>query len=130
MTIISWHKQEVPLGIPIRQVYGICFTKDCRVLLRIENGNYKLIGGRPEKQDCDYFQTLKREFIEEVNTIIENPIYVGYQLIDEENGTSKYAQVRMVALIKEIKEELPDSDKKEKWVYGRFLKLLKKQYHF
>ena len=61
-----------------------------------------------------------------MNTIIENPIYVGYQLIDEENGAQKYAQIRMTALIKEIRAELPDLDKKENWVYGRFLTTPKK----
>lgn len=126
MTIISWHKQEVPLGVPVKKVYGICFTNDGRVLLRIENGNFKLIGGRPDKQDRNFFDTLKREFVEDVNTIIENPIYVGYQLIDEENGAQKYAQIRMTALIKEFRAELPDLDKKENWVYGRFLTTPKK----
>lgn len=121
MAIITWEKGEVPVGMHIRQIYGICFTKDGRVLLRIEKGKYKLTGGKPENDDVDRVETLKREFLEEANTVIGNPIMVGYQLVDEEDGTEKYAQIRMTALIESIGKPKPDPDRSGEWIYGRFL---------
>ena len=121
MAMITWEKGEVPHGMRIRQIYGICFTQDGRVLLRIENGKYKLTGGKPENDDADRNETLEREFFEEVNTVIGNPVMVGYQLVDEENGSEKYAQIRMTALIESIGEPKPDPDRPGKWIYGRYL---------
>lgn len=121
MAIITWEKGEVPFGMRIRQIYGICFTKDGRVLLRIEKGKYKLTGGKPEHDDVDRVETLKREFFEEANTLIGDPVMVGYQLVDEEDGSEKYAQIRMTALIEEIREPKPDPDRPGKWIYGRYL---------
>ena len=112
---INWHNGEVPGGMRVKQVYGLIFTTDGRMLIRIEcvNGkrNYTLAGGRPEVYDKDRVATLRRELIEEVNTEIEDEvIMVGYQEIDEENGKPAYAQVRMTAIIKNIGEKLPDPD--------------------
>lgn len=121
MATITWEKGEVPEGMHIRQIYGICFTKDGRVMLRIEKGKYKLTGGKPENDDVDRVETLKREFLEEANTIIGNPVMVGYQLVDEEDGTDKYAQIRMTALIESIGAPKPDPDRPGRWIYGRLL---------
>ena len=52
----------------------------------------------------------RRELLEEVNTEIEKPVYIGFQLVDEENGTPEYAQVRMAALIRNIGKKQPDPD--------------------
>lgn len=54
--------------------------------------------------------TCRREVLEEVNTEIETPVCIGYQQVDEENGTPAYAQVRMAALIREIGIKKPDPD--------------------
>lgn len=121
MAIFTWKKGNVPDGIEIKQIYGICFTKEGKILLRIEKGNYQLTGGKPDKSDADYDETLKREFLEEANTVIENPILVGYQLVDEEDGTAPYAQVRMTGLISEIGNAKPDPDRDGNWIYGRML---------
>lgn len=107
--IITWHNDKVPEGIKIKQVYGLLFMKDGRMLLRIEDGFHSLAGGKPELGE-DISATLRREVIEEVNTTIYNPIYLGYQLVDEENGKEPYAQVRMIAMIDTIGECLPDPD--------------------
>lgn len=107
--IITWHNDKVPEGIKIKQVYGLLFVKDGRMLLRIEDGKYCLAGGKPELGE-DISATLRKEVIEEVNTTIYNPIYLGYQLVDEENGKEPYAQVRMIAMIDTIGECLPDPD--------------------
>ncbi len=99
----------------IRQVYCVMFDRLGRVLLRVihkpEGGvRYSLAGGRPEPFDADPEATCRRELLEEVNTEIETPYYIGYQLVDEEDGTPPYAQVRMAALISKIGKKRPDPD--------------------
>lgn len=114
MAIIKWKRGYVPKGMEIRQVYGVIFTKDGRILLRtyVEEGKrkYNFAGGTPELFDKDVEATLRRELIEEVNTTIGKPLLIGYQEIDEENGKPKYAQLRMAAIIDEIGEKKPDPD--------------------
>ena len=111
MAVIVWHDGEVPSGMKVTQVYGHIFTKDGRMLLKVENSKASFAGGTPEKYDENRIATLRRELIEEVNTTIGEDVYmVGYQEIDEENGTEKYAQIRMVAMIDSIGEKLPDPD--------------------
>ena len=115
MAVISWHLQEVPLKMETRQVYGVVFDAQGRTLLKIELKNnknvYSLAGGTPEKFDNTRIDTLKREFVEEVNTSLKDEIYyVGYQEVDEEDGSPVYAQVRMTAMIDNIGEKLPDPD--------------------
>ena len=117
--ILRWLKEEVPSDLTTRQVYGVIFTRDGRVLLKLEDGKYSLAGGTPEDFDEDRVATLKRELVEEVNTTIEEPIMLGYQYVDEENGKTPYAQVRMVALIDTIGEIKPDPDNGK--VYQRIL---------
>jgi 8-oxo-dGTP pyrophosphatase MutT (NUDIX family) len=119
MAIITWHSGSVPTNIMIKQVYGIVFTKDGRILLRIENGEYQLTGGKPEAFDKDMDETLKRELMEEINVSISEVYMVGYQLVDEEDGTKPYAQVRMAALIDSIGKQQPDPD--NGLIYGRYL---------
>ena len=117
--ILKWLKDEVPSDLTTRQVYGVIFTRDGRVLLKLEDGKYSLAGGTPEEFDEDRVATLKRELVEEVNTTIEEPIMLGYQYVDEENGKTPYAQVRMIALIDNIGEVKPDPDNGK--VYKRIL---------
>ncbi len=122
MVKFIWHNGEVPATLKVKQVYGLLFTKDGRMLVRIENApsgkNYSLAGGTPEAYDKDLEATLRREVIEEVNTKIDKPIMVGYQEVVLDDGKS-FAQARMVALIKEIGEKLPDPDNGE--IYERLL---------
>jgi len=110
MGVFTWINGEVPSEIEIKQVYGLIFTKDGRMLLKLEDNKYSFAGGTPESYDKDKIATLKRELIEEVNTTINEPIMVGYQLVNEGNGTPLYAQVRMAALIDNIGEIKPDPD--------------------
>jgi 8-oxo-dGTP pyrophosphatase MutT (NUDIX family) len=119
MAVITWHSGNVPSNLKITQVYGVVFTKDCRILLRIDNGNYQLTGGKPEYFDIDMEATLKREMLEEANVAISKAYIVGYQLVDEEDGSEPYAQVRMTAMIENIGEQQPDPDNGR--TYGRFL---------
>lgn len=108
MAIFHWVDGDVPNNIKITQIYGIIFTKDSRILLIKEGNEYSLAGGKPEKKDKGIQGTLRRELIEEVNVKINTPRTVGYQLVDEKDGSEPYAQVRMTALIKSIGEKKPD----------------------
>ena len=118
MAQITWEKGGVPAGMEVKQVYGIFFDRQGRILLRIEKGKYKLTGGKPEKSDPDYYATLRRELREEANCTVGDLRMVGYQRVDEEDGTPAYAQIRMTGIIEEIGEASPDPDKPG-WVYGR-----------
>ena len=57
MATFKWFDGEVPANIKIRQVYGLVFTKDGRMLMRIEDGKYSLAGGTPERFDKDKVET-------------------------------------------------------------------------
>ena len=51
MVKFTWFKDSVPVQLPVKQVYGIAFSADNRVVLRIEDGKYKLTGGKPENAE-------------------------------------------------------------------------------
>ena len=107
MPQFTWFDGEPPCDLEITQIYGLLFTDCERLLLFIDaNGAYTLPGGTPEAYDSGVEDTLRREVSEEVNTDIEEPIIIGYQTIAGEN----FAQLRMVAMIKEIKPAQPDPD--------------------
>lgn len=119
MSKYNWIKEEFPNNLEVKQVYGVVFSNDGKILLRIEDNKYKLTGGKPELNDKNFEDTLKREYLEELNVEVENIYYLGYQLVDEENNTPPYAQVRMIAKIKNIGEIVPDIDNGK--TYKRFL---------
>lgn len=124
MATFRWVSDTVPEGMKITQVYAVILDRDGRVMLRREKSEdggtrYSLAGGRPEPFDSGMEDTCRRELLEEVNTEIETPVYIGYQLVDEENGTPAYAQVRMAALIRKIGEKRPDPDNGE--TYDRLM---------
>lgn len=121
MGFFTWRKGEVPENLKITQVYGIIFSSDGRVLVRIENRDkkhYSLPGGRPEVFDKNKEETLIRETLEEVNTEIKNIKMVGYQTITDQNG-KLHVQVRMTALIDKIGEKQADPDNGQ--TYDRLL---------
>jgi 8-oxo-dGTP pyrophosphatase MutT (NUDIX family) len=110
MTEFSWHTSKTPPGMRVSQVYGFLFDLQGRVLLRVDGTKHSLPGGRPEPQEQSLETTLRRECIEEVNVSIDDPLYLGYQRVDDLDGTPPYAQVRMVARIKAIGPLRPDPD--------------------
>ncbi len=114
MGTYTWLNEPVPENLLVRQVYGIAFSNDGRILLRIEDGKYKLTGGRPESGET-FEETLLREYVEELNVILTDAYYLGYLLVDDDG--SKYAQVRMIARIKDILENHIDPDTGKE--YGR-----------
>ncbi len=117
MAKYTWVKEAVPKKILVKQVYGIVFSSEGNVILRVENDKYKLTGGRPEIDDNDFSDTLKREYLEELNIELEDLHYLGYLLVEEEQ--KKYAQVRMIAKIKNIGDIKPDIDNGK--IYRRFM---------
>lgn len=117
MTKYTWIKDEVPSNLIVKQVYGIIFSNDKRIILQVENDKYNLTGGKPLTNET-YEKTLKREYIEELNIDVDNFYYLGYLLVEEEN-IKPYAQVRMIGKIKNIYENRPDIDNGKQ--YGRFL---------
>jgi len=117
LTIYKWYKEEVPKEVNIKQVYGIVFSNDGKVILRVDGNQYKLTGGKPEKKDTSLEKTLQREYLEELNIMIEDIYYLGYLLVEENN--EKYAQVRMIAKIKKIGNNRPDMDNGK--IYKRFM---------
>ena len=124
MAVFRWIEEAVPEGMEITQVYAVILDRDGRTMLRREKKpdggtRYSLAGGRPELSDTGIEATCRREVLEEVNTEIETPVYIGYQSVDEENGTPVYAQVRMAALIREIGGKRPDPDNGE--TYDRLM---------
>lgn len=124
MIKINWYYGEVSDNLEVRQVYGVLFTTDGRVLLKVETKKdkqvYSLAGGTPENYDKDRIATLKRELIEEVNTeIFDNIFMIGYQTISGDGNSPDYAQIRMTALIKNINVKKPDPDNGE--IYDRLL---------
>ena len=123
MAKYEWMAEPVPDGTRITQVYCILFDRKGRVMLRLEKGpdgdRYSLAGGRPEPFDDGMEATCRRELLEEVNTEIGTPVYLGYQRVDEENGTPAYAQVRMAAMIRSVGERRPDPDNGQ--TYGRYM---------
>lgn len=117
MTKFTWIKDEVPSNLIVKQVYGIVFSNDKRIILQVDDNKYNLTGGKPLTNET-YEKTLKREYIEELNIEVDNLYYLGYLLVEEEN-IKPYAQVRMIGKIKNIYEKRPDIDNGKQ--YERFL---------
>lgn len=107
MANYTWINNNVPNNLTVKQVYGIVFSNDGRILLRIEDNKYKLTGGKPENNET-FEETLIREYIEELNVELEQCYYLGYLLVEEND--EKYVQVRMIAKIKNINKKRPDLD--------------------
>ncbi|MGH3384925.1 MAG: NUDIX hydrolase [Nocardioidaceae bacterium] len=120
MPEFTWHAEAVPAELLVRQVYGFCFDSAGRLLMRVDGSKHSLPGGRPESgEEDDYETTLRRECWEEVHIDLDQPYYLGYQRVDESDGTAPYAQVRMIALIRRIAAAAPDPDNGK--TYGRHL---------
>ena len=82
MVKYSWFKDKVPEYLNIKQVYGIVFSDDGNIVLRIDDNKYKLTGGKPCDSDKSLEDTLKREYLEELNIEIEDIYYLGYLLVE------------------------------------------------
>ncbi len=110
MAEFIWHTTPVPNDIQVRQVYGFLFVDDGRLLIRVDGHKHSLPGGRPESGEVTYAAVLRREAREEVTVDIDEPHYLGYQQVDEHDGTPPYAQIRMIARIATVHPSAPDPD--------------------
>lgn len=114
MIELFWHEAPIPKDMHVSQVYGVPFTSDGRVLMKVDHINgkryFSLAGGTVEKFDKEQIATLCREFKEEVNTTIFSPIYLGYQEVRGDGDRAPYAQVRMACRVDKIGERLLDPD--------------------
>lgn len=119
MVKFKWYRKEVPRDIFIKQVYGIVFSDEGKILLRLDDNKYKLTGGKPEIKDLNLKETLKREYLEELNVELKEVYYLGFLLVKENN--EKYAQVRMIAKINKINKSRLDKDNGK--IYKRFMAL-------
>ncbi|GAB3291154.1 NUDIX hydrolase [Parasphingorhabdus pacifica] len=117
MAKFTWCTNEVPDGLPVRQVYGFLFASDGRLLIRVDGPKHSLPGGRPEPGESTYSDILRRESLEEVTVDIDDPHYLGYQCVDD--GIAPYAQVRMVSRITRVHPPAPDPDNGR--IYRRLL---------
>lgn len=115
----DFYAEKMTGNLEVKQVHAVLLTYDGRVLLRYKNGEARLVGGRPESNDVDWEDTLRREALEEANCEIDKTDYIGYQKVSGDG--EPYAQVRMVARINKIGPALPDPDRLGNWVYGRVL---------
>lgn len=100
----KWIESEVPTDLEVRQVYGFVFSPDGRILLFEDEGQFNLPGGKPDNGES-FSETLIREAEEEVQVTIASIEYLGYQLIAADED---FAQVRMVALIDQIRHSVAD----------------------
>ncbi|MCK9926473.1 NUDIX hydrolase [Frankia sp. Mgl5] len=108
ITRFTWHPKPAPAKLPVRQVYGFLFAADGRLLLLVDRGRCSLPGGRPEPGE-DAETTLRREAHEEVAVVLGQPVVpLGYQHVDDEDGSTCYAQVRMVGPISAVLPAAPD----------------------
>lgn len=104
-----WNSELVPMDMDITQVSGILLDNRKNVLIYEEDGRYRIPGGHPINDEA-IEETLVRECLEEVNAEIENIMYLGYQEVIGDGDKEPYAQVRMIARIKNMGEERPDLD--------------------
>lgn len=96
---------------PCTQIYGICFTKNKRILLIDNVGMRAIPGGSPEGNETPE-ETLRREFIEEADVTVSKMFPLGVQKVTEINnpGKGSYYQYRYVCLINELLPQTPDPD--------------------
>ena len=107
MVKFIWHEAPIPKDMPITQVYGVLFTDDGRIMLRVDKGFHGLVGGAPEPGET-HEETLHREVYEEVNCEISDLHYLGYQTVIGDG--EPYAQLRYVAKVTKIGKNRPDLD--------------------
>ncbi len=94
----------------VKQVYGILFNNQGKILIINTVGNWQVPGGKPEKGES-FEETLIRESFEEADAEIEHIYPLGYQLVSEiKNGVQgeEFCQLRFFARIKSLKDPTKD----------------------
>ena len=80
MTKFTWIKEEVPSNLIVKQVYGIVFSNDKRIILQVNDNKYNLTGGKPLIGET-YEETAAREVLEEAGIHIN--IIPGFMTTSE-----------------------------------------------
>ena len=111
--IFSWIRTNKPLNYqPWTQVYGICFDRKGKILI-IKDKEWKIPGGTPEKGESPE-TVLRRELIEEADTVISQCWPLGAQRVDyPDNPDPKmrvFYQYRYLCLIEKLLPQTPDPD--------------------
>lgn len=111
--LFEWHDSNSYKKLKkINQVYGVCFTKDGKVMVISANtyDGWNIGGGTPEKGETP-LQTLDREIEEEASVDLCKAEMIGYQIAKNFDRPSKIPiQLRYVALISKINPVKPDPD--------------------
>lgn len=109
-TVYLWHDgAELPVGMPVTQVYGWLFDPHGRLVACCDNGAWGMPGGRPEAADQSHRDTLVREVDEEVQVRFADPVYLGYQEVRRPERPP-IAQLRFVARVTELLPRRADPD--------------------
>ena len=111
--IFTWIRTSNLLDYqPWTQVYGICFNSKGQILI-IKEKEWKIPGGTPRKGESPE-ETLKRELIEEADTVISKCWPLGVQKVDYPDNPDAnmkiFYQYRYVCLIEKLLPQTPDPD--------------------
>ena len=94
---------------PIIQVYGFLFNRDGKIVIVNPGRSWRIPGGKPEKDDKNFGETLKREADEEADVEIENIKPLGYIKVTPMNNNDEiHYLLRYCAKIKKIKTQTMD----------------------
>ena len=103
------------------RVHAILVVPDGRVLVRRKFGEARITGGHIEPGDCDIYDALRREVLEELNCVVDRVEYVGYINYSNFKTGEREKMARMVARVAEILPAKVDPDRANNWIYGREL---------
>jgi len=109
----EWYPADYVPNKTIKQVYGVCFRKDGKILI-VSSSHHKvwsLPGGKPEAKEI-FSDTLSREVEEECSVDIFRPRMLGYvknQYTDDKGYHIVY-QLRCAAMVRKINKMHPDPD--------------------
>lgn len=110
MTKLEWCPRALAHGLPVTQVYGLCFDQRGEILLTFDQGAYGLPGGKPDAGETPE-ETLIREVLEEVQCEIADLEYIGYQSVTgdfEKFGGAAYAQLRYACRVTKLLPQMVD----------------------
>lgn len=111
--------EDLSVYNPFTQCYGVCFNHTGEILVqrKDQDHNWSLPGGTVEDGESPE-ETLKREFIEEVDVSLKNIKLLGGQkvvFVKGENtitkkGTNNFYQLRYYCEVDELQPQTPDPD--------------------
>jgi 8-oxo-dGTP pyrophosphatase MutT (NUDIX family) len=106
---------------PFSQCYGVCFDKNGQIVIqKFKDSDWSLPGGTVEKGELPE-ETLRREFLEEVDIKLKKVILLGAQKVEylkghnphPQKGGDVFFQLRYYCEVSEVLPQTPDPDKGE-----------------